>query len=238
MPANALASVPMATARNERTAKKAVSPRQPVRRESQTTIAHAISPSVSPGTAESEFSTRERIVRAAAAAFAERGYAGVNLTEVVEELGFTKGAFYFYFDGKDALVSEIVDRSLTAEDELFKGATAANALDAVISLTRAAAIRYREDALMRAGMRLRMERDLVDAELTEPFGRWIERLTVMLRRAKRTGELRREINERRAARTIVAVLYGAEALSASLASEPPAAQLDDFWEWAAGSLRP
>ncbi len=201
-------------------------------------MARVISPPMSQDTGETEFSTRERIVRAAAVAFAERGYAGVNLTEVVEELGFTKGAFYFYFDGKDALVSEIVDRSLTAEDELFKGATDANALDAVITLTRAAAVRYREDALMRAGMRLRMERDLVDAELAEPFSRWIERLTVMLRRAKRTGELRREVNERRAARTIVAVLYGAEALSSSLDSEPPTAQLDDFWEWSAGSLRP
>lgn len=201
-------------------------------------MARATSQPVSHDAGEAEFSTRERIVRAAAVAFAERGYAGVNLTEVVEELGFTKGAFYFYFDGKDALVSEIVDRSLSAEDELFKAATDANALDAVISLTRAAAARYREDALMRAGMRLRMERLLVGTELAEPFSRWVERLTVMLRRAKRTGELRREVNERRAARTIVAVLYGAETLSSSLDSEPPTAQLDEFWEWSVGSLRP
>ncbi len=38
--------------------------------------------------------TRERILEAAARAFDRRGYLGVNLNDVVQQLGLTKGALY------------------------------------------------------------------------------------------------------------------------------------------------
>jgi len=47
--------------------------------------------------------TRRRILDVAAEAFAERGYAGTSLSEVLKASGVTKGGFYFHFPSKEAL---------------------------------------------------------------------------------------------------------------------------------------
>lgn len=47
--------------------------------------------------------TRLQILEAAAAAFAEHGYDGVSLNEVIRRSGLTKGAFYHHFASRDEL---------------------------------------------------------------------------------------------------------------------------------------
>ncbi len=47
--------------------------------------------------------TRLRILETAAAAFAEHGYDGVSLNEVIRRSGLTKGAFYHHFASRDEL---------------------------------------------------------------------------------------------------------------------------------------
>ncbi|MEW2359934.1 TetR/AcrR family transcriptional regulator [Spirillospora sp. NPDC029432] len=48
-----------------------------------------------------------RILDAAVRLFAERGFAGTSVQEVVEAAEVTKGALYHYFDSKDDLLYEI-----------------------------------------------------------------------------------------------------------------------------------
>jgi TetR/AcrR family transcriptional regulator, transcriptional repressor for nem operon len=55
--------------------------------------------------------TRERIVRAAAAAFRERGIAGVRVEEVRADAGLTHGGFYAHFESKDELIAEALTRA-------------------------------------------------------------------------------------------------------------------------------
>jgi TetR/AcrR family transcriptional repressor of nem operon len=50
--------------------------------------------------------TRERIVRAAAAAIRARGYAGAGVAEVMADAGLTHGGFYAHFRSRDALLAE------------------------------------------------------------------------------------------------------------------------------------
>src|SRR5450755_226920 len=50
--------------------------------------------------------TRERIVRAAAAAIRQRGYAGAGVAEVMADAGLTHGGFYAHFPSRDALLAE------------------------------------------------------------------------------------------------------------------------------------
>jgi TetR/AcrR family transcriptional repressor of nem operon len=58
-----------------------------------------------------------RIVAAAARLFRERGIGGVNVAEIMDAAGLTHGAFYGYFESKDALVAEAVADALgTAEN--------------------------------------------------------------------------------------------------------------------------
>lgn len=53
--------------------------------------------------AEHEQQVRDRIVRAATAVFAEKGYHGATIADVVARSGLSVGAIYTYFKGKDEL---------------------------------------------------------------------------------------------------------------------------------------
>ncbi len=46
---------------------------------------------------------RERIVQAAAALFAERGYYGVSISDVAQSAGLVKSSIYHHFENKEAL---------------------------------------------------------------------------------------------------------------------------------------
>src|SRR5215813_11845745 len=50
--------------------------------------------------------TRRKIVRAAAAAYRERGIDGVGVRDIMQRAGLTQGGFYFHFSDKDALLAE------------------------------------------------------------------------------------------------------------------------------------
>ena len=53
--------------------------------------------------------TRGRIVAAAWQLFYERGYEHTTVEEIIESSQTSKGSFYHYFDGKDALLSTLSD---------------------------------------------------------------------------------------------------------------------------------
>lgn len=54
--------------------------------------------------------TKERILEAALALFAERGYAGTSMSDIAGELGITKGALYRHYEGKEAILEAIIHR--------------------------------------------------------------------------------------------------------------------------------
>jgi AcrR family transcriptional regulator len=60
-----------------------------------------------PATAKGE-ATRAFLLRTAAQVFAERGYPGTALTDLIAASGLTKGAFYFYFQSKSALALAVL----------------------------------------------------------------------------------------------------------------------------------
>lgn len=51
--------------------------------------------------------TRGKIVSAAWKLFYQQGYDDTTIEEIVEESGTSRGSFYHYFDGKDALLSSL-----------------------------------------------------------------------------------------------------------------------------------
>lgn len=56
-----------------------------------------------PTQAERKQVTRRRLLEAAAAVFARRGYAAASMEEVAREAGYSTGAIYWHFEGKDDL---------------------------------------------------------------------------------------------------------------------------------------
>jgi AcrR family transcriptional regulator len=64
--------------------------------------------------------TRAKLVEAAAAVFAERGYDGAGVQEIARRAGLTTGAIYGRFAGKAALLREAIEQCTDDElDELF-----------------------------------------------------------------------------------------------------------------------
>ena len=77
--------------------------------------------------------TRGKIVNAAWKLFYEQGYEDTTVEEIIELSQTSKGSFYHYFDGKDALLSTLsllfdekyeelagtIDPNLSASDKLF-----------------------------------------------------------------------------------------------------------------------
>ena len=53
--------------------------------------------------------TREKIIDAAWKLFYRQGYDGTTVEEIIEESGTSRGSFYHYFQGKDALLSTLAD---------------------------------------------------------------------------------------------------------------------------------
>ncbi len=51
--------------------------------------------------------TKSRIVSAAWELFYEQGYENTTVDEIIAKSGTSKGSFYHYFDGKDALLSSL-----------------------------------------------------------------------------------------------------------------------------------
>ena len=56
---------------------------------------------------KSQKNTKAKIVSAAWRLFYEQGYDDTTIDEIIEESGTSRGSFYHYFDGKDALLSSL-----------------------------------------------------------------------------------------------------------------------------------
>lgn len=63
--------------------------------------------------------TRERILTAASAVFAERGYSGASLDMVARTAGMTKGAIYWHFSSKAELFCALLERRCQQDDAVI-----------------------------------------------------------------------------------------------------------------------
>lgn len=76
--------------------------------------------------AEAKARTRKRLLDAATAVFAEKGFAGATVDEIAGRAGHTVGALYSHFAGKDDLFLTLIDdhvaHHLASVDEILSGA--------------------------------------------------------------------------------------------------------------------
>ncbi len=63
--------------------------------------------------------TKQRILDAALALFAEKGYDGTAMREIAQKAGINQSNIYYFFDGKSALLDEIIEAlKIIVADEL------------------------------------------------------------------------------------------------------------------------
>ena len=65
--------------------------------------------------------THQRLVKAAAGQFRDRGIEGISLAELMKLLGLTHGGFYKHFSSRDELVGEAVEYALAEGDAAMHG---------------------------------------------------------------------------------------------------------------------
>lgn len=92
---------------------------------------------------------REQILDAAETVFAERGFSQARMDDIVRASGLSKGALYWYYKGKDAIVMALLDRIFGAELEEARE---------LVALERPAEERMRMIVLAAAGEIRRFEK--------------------------------------------------------------------------------
>ncbi len=76
----------------------------------------------------SDRQTRKQILRAGLRRFAECGYAGTSVQDIVDAARVTKPTLYYYFGSKAGLYQALVDTALDERFRLMQEAAAANEL--------------------------------------------------------------------------------------------------------------
>lgn len=157
--------------------------------------------------------TRERLMEAALACFAERGYDATGVAEICQRAGVSKGAFYYHFASKQALFLALLDQWLAAlEHELARLAApavpAAQSLQAMVGLLQ----QVSRDASGRLLMYLEFWRQAARDETiwratVAPFQRYHALLAGMIEQGIAEGSLR-PCDAQEAARALVSMAVG------------------------------
>ncbi|MBI1196962.1 MAG: TetR family transcriptional regulator [Phenylobacterium sp.] len=83
---------------------------------------------------ESQAQTRQRIVDAARAVVARSGFAGASVRDIAEEAGYTQGALYSNFAGKEPIMLELLRQHMREEADQLRAIVEGS--DAGASLAR------------------------------------------------------------------------------------------------------
>jgi TetR/AcrR family transcriptional repressor of nem operon len=166
--------------------------------------------------------TRRRILEVAAEAFAERGYVGTSLSEVLKASGVTKGGFYFHFPSKEALALA----TLRHKQEQWSAAVMAavlrrpRALEQLDAMIDALCDLHEHDPTCRAVSRLCTElgdeHPELRPQLTPQFTTWVDVVASVIRKGQDEGDIRPEVEPVVAAEVAVASFIGLETVSQTL----------------------
>ena len=161
--------------------------------------------------------TRAHIVNTAALAFAEHGFDGVSLNDIVSASGISKGAFYFHFSSKEELaLAAFRAKQQEMLSRLRTQPTKSSRADLIVSSMRRRAQLIREDPSFRCISRLGAQFNLLAAPgsiyssyLEEAIGNIAE----LIRDGQRGGEFRADLDPDAAARVVFAGAVGIDSLS-------------------------
>lgn len=163
--------------------------------------------------------TRQRIVEVAAPLFNQHGFEGCSMQDLMEATGLEKGGLYRHFSSKEELAAEAFRYALK---NAVKTRTAGlesvgSPLDQLHYLIR----RFVEEPSFMAGgcplMNTAIDADDGNAVLRklvlDAIEDWKTRLAAIVQEGIRRREIRRSVDPRRIANTIVATLEGALMIS-------------------------
>ena len=177
--------------------------------------------------------TRLRILETAAAAFAEHGYDGVSLNELIRGSGLTKGAFYFHFASRDELALAAFRHKQQQLVALIAGAVDEEAppLERLATLLRERARLLEEDPTLFVVVRLGIELTLKHGSGSEyaTFSELpLEIFERIVRDGQERGQIRAGLDPRRTAETLFAGILGIDQAALLI---PARLDVADRTEW-------
>jgi len=158
---------------------------------------------------------RRQIMDAALVCFSRQGFHRTTMHDIVRESDLSAGAFYRYFESKEAIVAAMADEHHRAEAAVLAGVdTATDATEALIELARASLGRL-DDAQERRWRRVTVQlwaealRDprimaVVRSGLEEPIATVAE----VVIRGQREGTVPRGLDPQATARVCAAIFQG------------------------------
>ncbi|MBL7487988.1 TetR/AcrR family transcriptional regulator [Frankia sp. AgB1.9] len=170
-----------------------------------------------PATAKGE-ATRAFLLKTAGRVFAERGYAGTTMADLIEASGLTKGAFYFYFRSKaDLALAVLTDQKTRWLDRITtRLAAEPRAVDQLGALLPAMLDLIANES--GAWSVTRLTRELAtEPTLTnivgEPMAEWVGMVADIVRRGQDDGDLRADLDPDDVAVVLVAAFDGLKSMS-------------------------
>ncbi|GAB3872651.1 TetR/AcrR family transcriptional regulator [Kibdelosporangium lantanae] len=157
-------------------------------------------------------------MQTAARLFAERGYTGTALSDLIAASGLTKGAFYFYFPSKAALALAV----LRDQQERWLGHVGKRILSAgtAVEQFRALAPVMLELLASEPGAwsMARLTKDLSEdpataTEAGKPMSRWVNLVAGIVQRGQASGDLRSGLDPHDVAVVLVAAFDGLKSLT-------------------------
>ena len=130
-----------------------------------------------------------------AGVFDRNGFKASTLDEMVRATGYTRGAFYFHFDSKDALAEAIVIDQQARWTALLESVRLIepDPLRGLVTFIYASAALHESDVVVRAASRLLSDRVLIARELPSTHPWWIGMARMFLGEASESGQLREDV---------------------------------------------
>jgi AcrR family transcriptional regulator len=180
--------------------------------------------------------TRQRILEVAAHAFAEHGYAGISLNDVIRRTGLTKGGFYFHFESKAELALAVLDyiRDTARTRALAVAAQHDRAVDQIEAIVRHIVADKTGDSSMAALGRICQELTGAEPALRGQVGHfegWFTTTEDLLRAAQAEGSMDASVDVEKAAWFVVTAFVGADFVS-DLRGEDLAAYTETYLDHA------
>ena len=162
--------------------------------------------------------TRQRILDVAALAFAEHGYSGISLNDVIRKTGLTKGGFYFHFDSKSELALAVLDhiRDRARAHALATAAHHERAIDQIEAIVREIVASKHANPSMSALGRICQELGSAEPELRSKLGHfegWFTTTEQLFRDAQAEGSMDPSVDVVKAAWFMVTSFVGADFVS-------------------------
>ncbi|GAB3799649.1 hypothetical protein GCM10028798_13010 [Humibacter antri] len=175
---------------------------------------------------------REEIVLAAAEEFDELGYAGSSLSSIAARLDRTKGAMSYHFSAKEQLAREVVVRQYGQWDEVLDRTRVDGytGVEAMVLLSFVVSARFRDDVLVRAGIRLQHDAGLRDVKLPTPFLGWNKLILGLLKEAGASITLPPGLDAEGAAEVLVEAFTGLQQVAHRLTGARDVhARVERYW---------